>query len=318
MTTLAVLAPHDRLVTRLSEASVKKHFDAYADVDWEHRDHRIEHDDPRFVLGDDEPLGATAWDQAQPGDVQARIGVHLVASRLRVGIEFENVLSRGLLELANTLPCGAPELRYAYHEVIEEGQHSLMFQELVHRIGLPVDGITGRQAIGARFVPRLGRVFPELFFLHVLAGEAPIDRVQRRTLEAHRRRPMHPLLRRVMQIHVTEEARHISFAEHLLAKRVPLLSAARRLELALTAPFVLQGTVAPMLGVPGDVARTQKIPRAVVREVAKGAALAALVAEGLAPIHALFTRLGLLGPRILPLYRWLGVAPASRPVLALV
>ncbi len=301
--------PYDHLLTRLGEASVKKHFDAYADVDWNHQDHVLAHDDPRHELGLDEPLGATAWYRAQPAEVRARIGLHLAASRLRVGIDFENVLSRGLLEFAATLPCGSPELRYAYHEVIEEGQHSLMFQELVHRIGLPVDGLTGLAKFGSRSVPALGSTFPELFFVHVLAGEAPIDHVQRMTLARHRERPLHPLLHRVMQIHVTEEARHICFAEHFLKRNVPRLSALRRARLAIVTPFVLRGTILPMLSIPDDVARLHAIPSAVVREVRRGEALAGLLDRGLAPLHTLLSELGLLDGSNLPLYRLLGVAP---------
>ena len=306
---LTTLDPYDRLVTRLGEASVKKHFDAYEDVAWDQPDHRIAHDDPRFELGDDEPLGATKWYCAQPAEVRARIGLHLAASRLRVGIDFENVLSRGLLEMAATLPCGSPELRYAYHEVIEEGQHSLMFQELVHRIGLPVDGLTGLPKFGSRAVPALGRTFPELFFVHVLAGEAPIDHVQRMTLARHRARPLHPLLHRVMQIHVTEEARHICFAEHYLKRNVPRLSPLRRARLAIVTPFVLRATILPMLSVPGDVARTHAIPTSVVKEVRRGPLLAGLLDRGLAPLHTLFAELGILDATTLPLYRLLGVAP---------
>ena len=57
---------------------------------------------------------------------------------MKAGLQFESVLKRGLLEYAFRLPDGVPEFRYAYHEVIEEAQHSLMFQEFVNRAGLDV------------------------------------------------------------------------------------------------------------------------------------------------------------------------------------
>ena len=53
------------------------------------------------------------------------------------------MLKRGLLEFASTLPNGAPEFRYAYHEIIEEAQHSLMFQEFVNRSGFDAAGAAG-------------------------------------------------------------------------------------------------------------------------------------------------------------------------------
>ncbi len=38
------------LLRRLSHQSVVKHFDAYADVDWDHPDHTIDPCDPRWEL----------------------------------------------------------------------------------------------------------------------------------------------------------------------------------------------------------------------------------------------------------------------------
>ena len=174
---------YGNLLARLCERSVTKHHDAYADVDWDRPEHRIDARDPRFALGDDEPLADTAWYRAQPAEVRARLGLHLLASRTRIGIAFENILSRGLLEFAGTCARGSLEFRYAHHEVIEESQHSLMFQELVNRIGIDVDGMRALDVMGARGVPRLGRVFPELFFLQTVGlgdrFEASLDSVFR-------------------------------------------------------------------------------------------------------------------------------------------
>ena len=58
-----------------------------------------------------------------------------------------------------------------------------------------------------------GRSFPELFFFGVLGGEIFIDQQNREYLKRPRD-AVHPLVRRVLQIHVTEEARHVCFAEH--------------------------------------------------------------------------------------------------------
>ncbi|TMA56566.1 MAG: diiron oxygenase, partial [Deltaproteobacteria bacterium] len=52
--------PYAALLHRLSHQSVVKHFDAYADVDWEAAEHRIDPEDPRWELGDD-TLADTAW-----------------------------------------------------------------------------------------------------------------------------------------------------------------------------------------------------------------------------------------------------------------
>src|SRR5262249_36525311 len=161
------------LLARLSRQSVVKHFDAYADVTWDAQDFRIDSEDERWELPPDEGLGATAWYRAQPPGVRARIGLHTIATFMQIGLEFESVLKRGLLEFTAGLPAGSPELRYAYHEVIEEAQHSLMFQEFVARTGLEVPGLSRLLRRGSREVIRFGRTFPELFFLFVLAGEDP-------------------------------------------------------------------------------------------------------------------------------------------------
>ena len=300
---------YERTVRKLGQASVKKHFDAYADIDWDHPAHRIEADDPRFELDDDEPLGATDWYRALPQATRARIGLHVVASRMRTGIDFEAILSRGLLELASVRACGSAELRYAYHEVIEESQHSLMFQELVHRTGMATEGLSGFERFASRGVPRLGRTFPECFFVHVLAGEAPVDQLQRRLLA--RARPVHPLLRRIMQIHVTEEARHICFAEQFLDRNVPCLGPIKAWRLAIGAPFIIQSTVATMLRTPRDVVRAHAIPRAVVREADSGLVHARQLEEGIAPIRARMATLGVLDAHTAPLWRWLGLLPAQ-------
>ena len=252
------------LVTRLSRQSVAKHFDAYADIDWDNPDWAIEPDDPRWELAPDSPLGATAWYRDLPADTRARIGLHGIVSNMKAGLQFENILERGLLEYAFRLPDGAPEFRYAYHEVIEESQHSLMFQEFVNRSGLEPAGLTWDLKLGSRMVIHMARRFPELFFVFVLGGEDPIDHVQRTVLRSGRE--LHPLLERIMRIHVTEEARHLSFARQYLRHRVSQLPRRRRRALALHAPIVLATMASVMMRPPRHIVRTYDIPADVLRE----------------------------------------------------
>jgi hypothetical protein len=188
------------LVARLSRLSVTKHYDAYADVPWDDPAYCIDPADPRWQAGDDHALGATQWYKSQPPEIRSRIGLHIVVCSMHTGVEFENILTRGLLGFAMKLPVGAPEFRYAYHEAIEESQHSLMFREFVTRAGLDPGTRGVLKRAGAARVIRLARRFPELFFLFVLGGEDPIDHVQRTLL----RTEVPPILRRIMQIHVTE------------------------------------------------------------------------------------------------------------------
>src|SRR3954452_3126721 len=221
---------YEGLIARLSHQSVVKHFDAYADVAWDDPEMRIEPEDPRWEMDADGGLGATEWYRSQPQEVRARIGLHGIVSSMKTGLQFESILKRGLLEYAAALPNNASEFRYAYHEVIEEAQHSLMFQEFVNRSGIDVRGMSKLMQFGARGVIKLGRRFPALFLLFVLGGEDPIDYVQRQELRSDREK--HPLLESIIRIHVTEEAPHLLFARHYLMRTVPQLSSARRAQLA--------------------------------------------------------------------------------------
>jgi hypothetical protein len=252
------------LVGRLSRQSVAKHFDAYADIDWESDAFRIDAEDPRWALSENDGLGATAWYRAQPEGVRARIGLHMIATFMKIGVQFESVLKRGLLDFAAGLPSRAPEFRYVYHEVIEEAQHSLMFQEFVNRTRFDIPGLPPSIRFATRQVIRFARTFPELFFVFVLGGEDPIDHVQREMLRSEQ--PIHPLLRRIMQIHVTEEARHLCFARHYLRARVPQLSPLRRLALAVRAPIILAVMAQLMMRPSREIIHAYGIPGAVVAE----------------------------------------------------
>jgi len=298
------------LLRRLSHQSVVKHFDAYADIDWDSAEFRIDPDDPRWQLSEDDTLGGTAWYRAQPEAIRARIGLHMFATFMKLGVQFESVLKRGLLDFAAGLPSGAPEFRYVYHEVIEEAQHSLMFQEFVNRTGFEIAGLPPLMRFGTRQVIRFARTFPELFFVFVLGGEDPIDHVQRRALKSGG--PMHPLLKRIMQIHVTEEARHLCFARHYLKQRVPHLGPMRRAMLAVRAPIILAVMAQLMMRPSRDIIRTYGIPPEVVAEAyTRNPRHRAETIEALRKIRALFAELGIVAPR---LWRRLGLwdaAPAA-------
>ena len=253
------------LLRKLSRLSVEKGHDAYADVAWDAPEMRLDADDPVWELGDEEPLGGTAWYRAQPPAHRARIGLHIVACKMKIGLQFENILMRGLLEFALAQPDGVvPARRYAYHEVIEEAQHTLMFQEFIDRARLPVGGLGPVVGFLGRRVAALGQSFPELFFVFVLGGEGPIDHVQRAALGADA--PLHPLLRRIMEIHVSEEARHLAFARHYLMDHVPRLGGLRKARLRLGAPFILGALSRLMLRPAPEVVHTHQIPSAVVSE----------------------------------------------------
>lgn len=287
---------YEQLVERLSVQSVKKHYDAFADIDWDSPDNAIDPEDPRWEVSDYETLGATAWYKAQPQATRARMGLNLTANSMKTGIVFENILQRGLLEFAMTLPNRSPEFRYAYHEIIEEGQHTLMFQEFINRSGFDPDRLPWHIDIANRFVVRLGRVFPELFLMFVLGGEEPIDFVQKRTLKQHPN--MHPLLRRICQIHVTEEARHLCFAHKYLERNVPKLGFFARLRLSIVVPIIFSQMAKLMLEPSPAIVKRYNIPASVIKEAYSDNELHKLrVRQSLESVQDLCKKLGVLKPR---------------------
>ena len=300
----------DNLLGRLSNLSVTRHFDAYADVAWDEPEMRIDRHDPRWALDGNDPLGRTDWYRNLPSETQASLGLDLIASKMKIGLQFESILKQGLLRFAADLPNGSPEFRYCYHELIEEAQHSLMFQEFVNRSGFDARGLSRIDRRGADFVVGLGRRFPELFFVFVLGGEDPIDHVQRR--ELRRGGTIHPLLERIMRIHVTEEARHLSFARHYLKQRVPQLNRFRRSQLAVGAPLILAAMAQMMLRPSRQVVADYSIPASVLDEAyTNNPEHRAATVESLQKVRRLCEELGLLTPVYRRFWRRLGLGSGS-------
>lgn len=302
------------LTARLNRASVEKHFDAYADVDWDAPEWALSGDDPRNELPSFDPLADSEWYRSQPPEVRSRIALYRVAAIMKTGWHFENLLQRGLLARAMKLPNGSPEFRYIHHELIEESQHTLMFQEVVNRTGLPVRGMPAVFRVpGAVFAGPTARTLPAFFFFGVIGGEDPIDRVQRRSL---RDGIAHPLIERIMRIHVTEEARHLTFARHVLRREVPKLNRFRRAVLSVAAPFTLAQLARIILIPPADLIRHCGIPRGVVRDAYRSPQGREFIADSLEKSRELCGELGLLGPVGRWAWRVAGVWPRTRAATA--
>jgi len=299
--------PYEALLMRLSRQSVAKRYECYRDIDWDAPDNRVDPADPRWVLLPTDPLGATAWYKTRPAAERARMGLYRVATFMKVGLQFENVLSQGLLRFALSRDEHSPEQRYAYHELIEESHHSMMFAEFVRRTGFTIPGLSRGWARLDQIVVELGARFPELFFVFVLGGEDPIDYAQRMALAS--RDDWHPLVKRMTQIHITEEARHLCFARAFLREHVPKLSPAKRALLAVAAPGVLRLTTELMLRPPVEMMREFAIPREVIEEAfTLNPAYREVTHASLAKVRALLDELGLVTGRTQRVWRALGAA----------
>ena len=284
------------MVGRLNKLSVERHFDAYADIDWDAPEFALDPTDARFELPAVDPLRHTDWYAGLSPTDRATIGCYRWAACMKTGWHFENLLQRGLLRHAFELGNGAPEFRYLHHEIIEESQHTLMFQEFVNRSGLPVKGMPWvLRRLAEWFVVPLSRVFPTLFFLFVLGGEDPVDHLQRRVL-ADPDTKLHPLVERIMRIHTTEEARHLSFARHYMHRTVPQLGFFRRLHLALISPIVLGVMARLMLWPSYDLVRHFGVPGDVVRSSNRTPQGRQLLKDSVSKTRKLFQELGLITP----------------------
>ncbi len=255
---------HQTLRT-LSEASVHQHFDAFLDIAWDDPAYAVRPDDERWILPEEDVLGRHPWYRSLPRERQIEIGLYRQANVTKVGLQFEQVLIAGLMQYALRLRNGNPEFRYSTHEATEECHHTQMFQEFVNRTGVDVPGASRAFRWAAPFLPLAASWIPASFFVGVLAGEEPIDHMQKAILRSGR--PMHPLLQRIMQIHVAEEARHIGFAHQYLEHHVPRLSRLQRAVLSVTFPITMRWLCDVILVPSGQARRDMGVPRSVMREI---------------------------------------------------
>ncbi|MGK5557523.1 AurF N-oxygenase family protein [Actinomadura kijaniata] len=297
---------YEKALARLSKASVDKHWEPFRDIPWDDPDFAVDPEDPRWILPASDPLGSHPWYLAQPEGVRARIGLYRQANVAKVGMQFENLLNRGLLAYALRLPNGSAEFRYVYHEMIEEGHHGLMFQEFVNRSGTAVEGLPRPVRWAGEAVQAFSVISPALYFFGVLAGEEPIDYMQRRILREHP--DGHPLLNKIMAIHVAEEARHISFGRRFIRHHVPRMAAPSRFLLSLGVPPTAKIMAVVILTPPASMAGAFDIPRHVVRHSYwRSAESRDVIAEAVSGLRELCAEVGLVNPVSKQLWKALGI-----------
>lgn len=286
---------YEEIVRGLSDASVRKHFDAFEDIAWDDPEYAVVPDDPRWILPSYDPLGRTAWYQALPQSEQIRVGRYRYSTMLKVGLQFEQVLVAGIMHHAMTLPNGAPEFRYSTHEATEECHHTQMFQELVNRLGTDTKGAERWFRRVAPLLPLAAGPLPFVFFIGVLAGEEPIDYFQKLMLRNGLAETAHPLMTRVVQIHVAEEARHIGFAHEYLKKRAGNLNRRQRALLSIAFPVAMRVLCDVIMKPSKEMRRACNIPDEVVREAYwESPESQELLRNTFADARALATELGLM------------------------
>jgi len=249
----------------LSKASAEHYFNAFVDIDWSHPDFEVRDDDERWVLPQIDTIGGSQWYRSQPLDKQIKIGQWRQANIMKVGVQFENLLIRGIMMYTFKTPNQNPEFRYLMHEATEECHHNQMFQEGVNRIGYEVPGMPWILRKLGTTIASSASWGPMAFFIAVLAGEEPIDHTQKSILRAGDE--MHPMIQRIMQIHVAEEARHISFAHAYITRHAQNLSWAERQWIALLFPIIMRIAGDAILVPPKQMREEFGIPKSVMKEL---------------------------------------------------
>lgn len=199
----------DPLADRLLRSTARQSYDADVDIDWS-----APHDPELWGMQPERVslYGTALWDSLD--EAQRRtLSRHEAGSMASVGIWFEIVLMQLLLRDAyGADPCD-PRTQFALTEVGDETRHTVMFARSLAAMGVPAYGPRPR----ARALARVGVVALRGagVYAAALLGEEPVDRWQRDVMRDER---VEPLVRMVARIHVTEEARHVSFARDELVK----------------------------------------------------------------------------------------------------
>lgn len=262
----ATTEEYEATLRRLSEASVHRRFDPFVDISWDHPDFQVDRTDPRWILpAGIDPLGGHPWYKAQPIEKQIEIGLWRQANIMKVGLQFENILIRGIMQYVFKAENGSAEFRYLTHEATEECNHTQMFQQGVNVIGADVPGMPRWLRAISPIIPMAAGPLPVAFFIGVLAGEEPIDHTQKQVLRNSDNLP--PVLSRIMEIHVAEEARHISFAHTYVARNAPRLSGRSRYMTSLLFPVIMRLLCDAILKPTKEFRDAFDIPDEVVKEL---------------------------------------------------
>jgi hypothetical protein len=213
-------SPQTGAVNRLLKSAARHSYDPDVDLDWDAPEV------PGLWAMQPERMslyGTSLWDQLTE-EQRIELSKHEVASVASVGLWFEILLMQLLLKDVYRSDPTDPRTHFALTEIADECRHSTMFGRSIGRFGVPAYGPRPQ-------IRRLAKVFPLISrgagaYASILIGEEPVDRWQREQMNDER---IQPMVRMVSRIHVTEEARHVTFAREELEKAVARMGRTERL-----------------------------------------------------------------------------------------
>ena len=299
-------AAYGETLERLSEASTNgPHFEAFKDIDWDAAHMRVG-GDTQWVLPDVDPLAGTEWYRSLPQERQSEVARIRIAAMIKTGSQFEQLLLLGGTQFLMGLKNENPEFRYFMHELTEETHHIQMFQEFTNRVAPEIHGCPSWLLDLMPTVAGLGSTAPAMFFQIILAGEEPIDHVQKSIMRSG---GTGALLDRIMQIHIAEEARHIGFAHAWLEHYVPHMDFRTKYVMGVLTPLIMRiGFTAIMVPSRQD-AELMGIPPEVFREAysLRNPPFRKLLSDGAADVRGLCESTGLLNMTTRWAWKALGV-----------
>ena len=300
-------AAYSSRVEALSCATARFRFDPFVDIDWDAPENALDKNDSRWQLDPDAtPLAATDWYAEQPLERRVDIGRWVTANTLKVTLQFEMMLIRGVVHYAGKLPNGSPVFRYLLHELTDECNHIQMFQEFINRTGEDVPGMRRGSRVFGPILGFIGGYASIFHFIGVLCGEQPLHYQQ---MLQHRGTAQVPqLLNKITAIHLAEEARHITFADEHLAQRLQRAGRFRRALYAIVFPLFLRWLIGEMIAPPRNFARQFGIPRRVFKTAYwRSAQSRRMRAESAADVRRVAEDLGLRPAWSVWIWRLLGI-----------
>jgi len=284
---------------RLLGGAVKRSYQPEVDIDWDAPIDPGKYFLPPPVVS---LYGTPLW-QEMTEEQRIELSRQEMANVLSVGIWFENVLNRALLnELTREDPRSAHS-HYTLTEMGDECRHMTMFGKVIDRVGARPYGLRMRERLAIQLLPFALR--GSLLWVAALVGEEIFDALQRRMMDDPQ---LQPLVAQLMRIHVTEEARHIKFAREGVVRR---METAGRFERILTGNLV--GLGGPVFRYafsnPAVYRRAGLDVERASREAAENPNLKTAQVTGFAPLAQFLTENGLLGPIGRRLWKRAGFLP---------
>lgn len=289
----------ENIADRLLKGSAKKSYAPAVDIDWD-----APLDPDKFFLPPQivTLYGTPLWD-AMTREQQIELSRQELVNILSAGIWFENILNQALLRDLMHRDVRAASTHYSLTELGDETRHMVMFGKVIERLGAePVQPRRWQRAI-INALPLLFR--GPILWGAALVGEEIFDALQRQILEDP---DLQPIVKRLMRIHVTEEARHIQYARDGLRRTRPHMGFIQRFVMS-----NLHGVGGPfyryLLTIPTPYRRMGLDARAARQMALANKHHRDLKEAGFAPLASFFEEVDLMGPIARRMWRRSGFLP---------